>query len=187
MKIILTLLFLTLGTICYAQTEPTDSIPTQVEQVPCPEIPTDLPEFVVIYGDTVGVLVTISQLQRMDSNEDLLTLLLKMDDMNVEAEHYYINIINNMDEKLTVSSLKINNLTKQLQTQESRLTNLKEQVANSEEQHRKTEEQRENDAIIKQTFEDDVKKLKLQRAVSYSSGGLLGVAAIIMTTLYILK
>lgn len=187
MKIILTLLFMTLGTICYAQTEPIDSITTQVEQTPCPEIPTDLPEFVVVYGDTVGVLVSVTQLQRMDSNEDLLALLLQMDDMSVEAEHYYINIVNNMNEKINLYSQKVTNLTEQLKTQENQLTNLKKQVANCEEQQRKTEEQRENDAIIKQTYEEDVKKLKLQRAISYSSGGFFGLVAIITTTLYILK
>jgi hypothetical protein len=189
MKKILIAILLSISTTCFAQEESTPDTTPVLSETPCFELPdtTDLPQFVVVYGDTVGILMTVNQLQRLDSDAELLRLFKQLDTLNSEAEYFYINIINNMEDKITLSQNKIMELMKLNGKQESMVETLKDKLKNTKKKLELTEEQRENDAIIIKTFEEDINKLKLKNILSFSSTGLLGAGLITVTVLYILK
>jgi hypothetical protein len=189
MKKILIATLLSISSICFAQEENILETSPSLTTTPCVELPntSDLPQFVVVLGDTVGILVTVNQLQKMESDVELLGLFKQLDTLNSEAEYFYINIINNMEDKITLSQNKISELMKVTGKQESMVETLKEKLKNAEMRLKLTEEQRENDAIAIKTFEDDINNLKLKNILSYSSSGLLGAGLIAITVLYILK
>ena len=189
MKKILIAILLSISTTCFDQEDNVPDTTHTLTETPCFELPdtTDLPQFVVVFGDTVGILMTVNQLQRLDSDAELLRLFKQLDTLNSEAEYFYINIINNMEDKITLSQNKIMELMKLNGKQESMVETLKDKLKNTKKKLELTEEQRENDAIIIKTFEEDINKLKLKNILSFSSTGLLGAGLITVTVLYILK
>lgn len=140
----------------------------------------NLPQYLIWSVDTIGVVLTIEQLQKLDNQTDLVNLLevmsIKCDDVNSK----YVMVINNLEQKIAIQEIKIDNLEEQNIIRDDVILNLKNQVQNREESIAFCDQQRTNDSEIIAGLKRDLRKLKIKNAVGWMTTGVGVTTAIIL-------
>jgi hypothetical protein len=80
------------------------------------------PEYYVIDGDTVGITLSIEQVQNIDSDLEMLKLFKVLDDQNQDVDQFYIDVINNQNEKMSVLQTTLSKIRESSSTQEDMIT-----------------------------------------------------------------
>jgi len=143
----------------------------------------DLPQYYIQNGDTIGILLTVEQVQKLDNNTELLTLFEKLSIKCDSLDAYYVKVINNMNDKIGLLDVKIGNITEQNKKQDDIITKLKEQILIKESQLGLCEKQRSNDSTIIKDLKKDLRKSKFKNILGWSA---MGVLSTIIITLGIL-
>ena len=143
----------------------------------------DLPQYYIQNGDTIGILLTVEQVQKLDNNTELLTLFEKLSIKCDSLDTYYVKVINNMNDKIGLLDVKIGNITEQNKKQDDIITKLKEQILIKESQLGLCEKQRSNDSTIIKDLKKDLRKSKFKNILGWSA---MGVLSTIIITLGIL-
>ena len=89
-----------------------------------------LPSYYVVGGDTLGVILTIEQAQKLDNDEELLELL---EDMKISCDStikHYIIVVNKYERKVATLELKTKNLEEIKEGQKKMIDNLNQQILN---------------------------------------------------------
>lgn len=141
----------------------------------------NLPQYLIWSGDTIGVVLTIDQLQKLDNQTDLVNLLevmsIKCDDVNSK----YVMVINRLEQKIAIQEIKIENLEEQNIIRDDIILNLKKQVQNREESIAFCDQQRTNDSQIINGLRDDLRKLKIKNMVGWMTTGVGMATAIVLS------
>jgi TolA-binding protein len=92
---------------------------------------TDIPEFpqyYIVNGDTLGIIISLEQAQKIDNDYDMLDLLRNYKVAVDKLDSAYIFVIDNMKQQVAVLNLKISQLEGIIKLKDSQIDNLKEQI-----------------------------------------------------------
>ncbi len=141
------------------------------------------PEYYVIDGDTVGIILSIEQVQNIDSDLEMLKLFKVLDDQTQDVDQFYIDVINNQNEKMSVLQTTLEKIRESTTTQEDMISTLKNQLTIRTAQYESSEEQIFNDGVIIEGLKKDVRKQRIQKIGAIAGGGAAGVGAIVLMIL----
>ena len=140
----------------------------------------DLPQYFVQNGDTIGILLTVDQVQKLDNNSELLGLFEKLSIKCDSLDTYYIGVINIMNDKIAILNLKISKQDEAMEKQDDIIKDVKAQLANALLRIDLCEQQRSNDSIIIKGLKQDLTKLKVKNIVGWSTTGVTAAVLIFL-------
>jgi hypothetical protein len=143
-------------------------------------VKSDLPQYYVQNGDTIGILMTIEQVQKLDNNSELLGLFEKLSIKCDSLDTYYVGVINNMNDKITILNFKVRKQDEAMKKQDDMVNDLKTQVANALFRLNLCEQQRSNDSLIIKGLKQDLSKSKVKNVVGWSTTGISAAVAIFL-------
>jgi uncharacterized coiled-coil protein SlyX len=152
MKKIFTLILATLLSFgAYSQTDTIVKDTTKHEMVSIKDsIINSLPSYYVVNGDTVGIILTIEQAQKLDNDEELLDLLEEMKISCDSTIKHYIIVVNKYERKVATLEIKAKKLEEVRDGQKKMIDNLNQQILNYQTDLKKAEDQLKlKDEIIK--------------------------------------
>lgn len=140
----------------------------------------DLPQYYVQNGDTIGIILSVEQVQKLDNDVELLYMFEMLSIKCDSLDKHYVKVINDMNDVITLKEVSIKNLTTQNATFSSEVDKLKSAIKIKESQLKICEEQRVNDSIAIAMLKQDLKKSKIKNLVSWSSTGFVSAIAIFL-------
>ena len=178
MRIIFLILSLFITINVFSQEIDTISTETNTESVVFNK--ENLPQYFIQNGDTIGVILTVKQLQILDNNTDLLELFEKKGLKCDSLDSYYVAVIDEQDRKIHIQEVKIENLNQQLDNQKSQINNLKQQVASKILELDLATQQLDNKDEIIEGLKKDLNKANTQKIIGWSATGVAATAAIVL-------
>jgi predicted RNase H-like nuclease (RuvC/YqgF family) len=144
---------------------------------------TELPRYLIENGDTIGVIISVEQAQKLDNNSELLELFkkLRIDCDNLDT--HYIQVINSLNEQVALLKVNVSELEGQSSTLSSWNESLKEQLKNSEKSNKLCNEELENKDQEIKILKNELRRQKIKKVVSVAGN----VALIVVTTILIIK
>lgn len=143
----------------------------------------DFPKYYVVENDTVGIILTVEQVQKLDNDVELLELFKKLQLNCDNLTVHYVQIINNLEEKVALMEVTMNLSELKGKEKDDLVKNLKEQLKNCETNKQLC------DTIIKnkdkeiKVLKREIVKQKLRKTFS-----LIGnVALIVVMSIIIIK
>jgi hypothetical protein len=139
----------------------------------------NLPKYHIVNGDTIGIILSTEQVQKLDNNTELMYIYERMILDAQTLDFYYIEVIKDMSQKIDLLSLKILNSDSIINQQELAIDILQKMVDNREIDSKLCNKQRENDALIIKKLEKKIRNDKWKKFVSWGVGGLATAGIII--------
>ncbi len=178
MKSILTLLFsiILLSTASSQYSVNIDSFGTQ-----------ELPTWFIYKGDTVGLVFSVAQVQKIDSDLELLSWLEKKGftcDSTIAA---YIKVIDEYGKQVTIFKTNISELSAQIVDKDTQIANLKKQVNNYKKDLDLANTEITNFKKVVDNNNRRITNLKIQRNLSIGGGAILTAAATLITYFILIK
>ncbi len=169
----------------------TDNLVESLVDTDCVEIDTNLidnyvftpPEYYVIDGDTVGITLTIEQVQHINSELEMLKLFKVLDSQTQDVDQFYIDVINNQNEKMSVLQTTLTKIRESGTKQDDIIIKLKRQLKIRTAQYESSGEQISNDEIIIEGLKKDVTKQKAQKIGAFIGAGTGGAGVIVLLIL----
>jgi len=141
----------------------------------------DLPQYFIQNGDTLGIILTVEQVQKLDNDVELLNMFELLSIKCDSLDKHYVKVINDLNDVIVLKDVSITNLTKQTKTFTSEVEKLKSAVAIKESQLKLCEEQRVNDSTAIALLKKDLRKAKVKNIISWSSTGVVSGIVIFLT------
>lgn len=140
---------------------------------------TTYPAYYVKDGDTVGVVFTIEQAQKIDNDLELLKMLKIMRSNFDKTEASYISVIDNYGKQVALLDIKITAMDTIISTQKSMINNLNLQIDNYKKDQTLAKSQSDlKDEIIKNQ-KKQIRKQKVQKVVGFGAG-IIGIILVIL-------
>jgi predicted RNase H-like nuclease (RuvC/YqgF family) len=140
----------------------------------------DLPQYFIEGGDTIGILLSIEQVQKLDNNSELLDLFkqLQIDCDNIETS--YAGVINKCNEKIALLELNLSDFRNQSIEKDDLISNLKTQLSNSESNKSLCDVQivKKNEEIS--ILKSDLRKEKFKKWISTGGNVILAAASVFL-------
>lgn len=146
----------------------------------------ELPTWFIYKGDTVGLVFSVEQVQKIDSDLELLSWLEKKGftcDSTISA---YIRVVDEMGRQITIFKTSIEELNGKISDKDKQINNLKIQVANQQKQIDLANEQLADYQKVTENNNRRISNLKLQRNL-WIGGGVLTTITATLVTFLILK
>jgi predicted RNase H-like nuclease (RuvC/YqgF family) len=143
----------------------------------------EYPKPYVVDGDTIGAILTIDQLNKIDKDDQLLKMYKDLLSSYEETDDFCISIVDDYEEQITSYEVKVGELKKNLKDKDIVISKLREKVALYEENEGSYEEKLNNkDEIINEKDEviDGMKKKMLWGGIG---AGLTVILVIILAIL----
>lgn len=140
----------------------------------------DLPQYFVQNGDTIGILLTVQQVQKLDNNSELLGLFEKLSIKCDSLDTYYIGVINQMNDKIAILNIKLSKQDEAIKKQDDMVKDLKDQLSNAIIRLDLCEQQRSNDSIIIKGLKQDLNKSKWRNVAGWTTSGVVSAVAIFL-------
>ena len=132
----------------------------------------NLPTYYIQNNDTIGVIVSIEQLQKLDYDVELLTLL-EQKGINCDSTiKKYICVVNDYGKQVALLEAKIVKLDEISKEKDELINNLKLQVVNYQTDLNRAQVQLEYKGQMIKNQDKRIKKLKIQRALTIGGGAL---------------
>jgi hypothetical protein len=144
---------------------------------------TDLPQYLIEGGDTIGIIISVEQAQSLDNDAELLSLFkqLRMDCDNLDS--YYLQVINSLDQKMGLLEIKNKELYNQSVEKMSLIENLNKQIENCEQNKDLCDDQISIKNEEVKTLKGEIRRQKIRKFISIGGNVVLAV----ITTLLIIK
>lgn len=162
-KILLIISFLFLSLNMFAQT---DSI--------------SLPKYYIVNNDTIGIILSIEQCQKLDHNTELLDLYKKMSIDCDNVEKNYIIIVNKLGDKIALLEVDIKNLKSQNDLQHDMIKNLQKQVSDYESKEKLNQQELINKDEIIKGLKKDLRKQKTKTALGFGGTTIATIGLIVL-------
>lgn len=140
----------------------------------------DLPQYYIQNSDTIGIILSVEQVQKLDNDVELLHMFEMLSIKCDSLDKHYVKVINDMNDVITLKEVSIRNLTTQNTTFASEVTKLKSAIRIKEKQLNICEEQRVNDSTAIAMLKQDLNKSKLNNVISWGSTGFVSALAIFL-------
>lgn len=180
MKEILIILIILLSPISLFSQEAADSLDIETYTESIVYNKENLPQYFTQNGDTIGILLTVKQVQELDNQTDLLNLYKKMDFNCDSLNTYYLGVIDEQDNKIHIQEVQISNLKSQISNQNIMINNLKKQVANKILELDLATQQLDNKDEIIDGLKKDLKKANTQKIIGWSATGITAAAVVVL-------
>jgi len=139
----------------------------------------DLPMFLTSSaGDTIGIILTVEQVQNLDHKAEIGELLEKALIECDQLDVFYIQVINGLENQVVIYEEKISNLTDQETKRSAMIKKLQTGLAQKESQLDISNDQLFNNEIIISNLEKDLKKQKMKTIVGSTTGGIIGAIGV---------
>jgi hypothetical protein len=144
---------------------------------------TELPQYLIEGGDTIGIIISVEQAQALDNDAELLALFkqLRMDCDNLDS--YYLQVINSLDQKMGLLEIKNKELYNQSVEKVSLIENLNKQIENCEQNKDLCDDQISIKNEEVKTLKGEIRRQKIRKFISIGGNVVLAV----ITTLLIIK
>ena len=144
---------------------------------------TELPQYLIEGGDTIGIIISVEQAQALDNDAELLALFkqLRMDCDNLDS--YYLQVINSLDQKMGLLEIKNKELYNQSVEKMSLIENLNKQIENCEQNKDLCDDQISIKNEEVKTLKGEIRRQKIRKFISIGGNVVLAV----ITTLLIIK
>lgn len=137
------------------------------------------PKYYIQSGDTIGVIISLDQAQKINNDEDMLVLLQKMRLNCDSVSSDYLLVVDKYNKQVALLNLKIMKLNESESTQIDMINNLKKQIIDYQISEKLSETQLQDSEKEIKIKDNIIKSLKFKRDVSYGVGG-----AVILTFVY---
>lgn len=131
----------------------------------------DPPEFYVIDGDTVGVIITVEQAQKIDSDLEMLKLFKQLDNQVQQVDEFYISVINSQNDKISILETTISKLRLASVNQDEMIKTLKDKIEKRKKDIELANQQIFNDQVIIQGLKEDLSKEKTKKIIGTATTG----------------
>lgn len=145
----------------------------------------DLPMYLLSSeGDTVGIILTVKQVQNLDHTAEVANLLEKALIECDQLDVFYVRVIKDLGNQVTILEKQIVNLSEQSIKSNKIVKTLQEAVSKKERQLDISNDQLFNDEIIIGNLENDLKKQKVKTIAGFTTAGAVAVASIVLGILF---
>ncbi len=144
-------------------------------------ISNELPNWFIHNGDTVGIVFSIEQVQKMDSDLELLYWLEKKGFTCDSTISVYVRVIDDYGKQITILKTTVSELSSQVDDKDSQIKNLKNQVSGVKKELNLANIEIENYKKIVENDNKRIRNLKTQRNLSIAGGAILTTAATLIT------
>lgn len=142
----------------------------------------EYPKPYIVNGDTLGGILTMKQLQKIDKDQQLLEMYRDLLSSYQESDEFCIKIVDEYDNKISVLNIKVEKLQSVIDDKDQIISNLKDKISLYEDNEDHYDKKLNNkDKII----EEKDKIIKEQRNKMIWGGIGAGIAIIIVTILAI--
>lgn len=170
------ILSLFLFTNCFSQfIVNSDSLPTQ-----------ELPTWFIYKGDTIGLVLSVQQVQKIDSDLELLSWLEKKGFTCDSTLAAYVRVVDDLGKQITIFKINVEELNTQIKNKDSQIDNLKQQVNAHKKDLNLANEQITLWEKVNQNNNKRITRLKIQRNL-WIGGGVLATVTATLVTFFILK
>ena len=188
MKKILTSIIILLFSInvSFSQNEEISDQIIQSDTIECEyEIPnSDFPQYVTKNKTTIGVILSIEQLQKIDSDLELLKLFKQLTIESKGIEEYYITIVNDQNSKIIILETTISELKSKSNDKDVIINELRTQLYKYKKLNELSDEQIQNDQIIIEELKSDLTKEKTKKIIGITTSSTIG-AVLLALTIYL--
>ena len=146
----------------------------------------ELPTWFIYKGDTVGLVFSVQQVQKIDSDLELLSWLEKKGFTCDSTITIYIKVVDEMSRQITIFKTNVDELNGKILDKEKQINNLKIQIQNQRDQIDLANKQIIDFVKITENNNIRISNLKSQRNL-WIGGGLLGTATAALITFLIFK
>lgn len=146
----------------------------------------ELPTWFIYKGDTVGLVFSVQQAQKIDSDLELLYWLEKKGFTCDSTISTYIKVVDEMNKQITIFKTTVKELDSKSQDKDIQINNLKNQILNKQNQIDLANKQIDGFGIVTENNNLRISNLKTQRNL-WIGGGFLSTAAAVLVTILILK
>ena len=133
------------------------------------------PRYLVVDNDTIGVVISIEDAQKLDNDGEILKLYKQMMVSYGNMDNGYLIIVDNLQKQIGFLNIKVSEKDGIIADKDVMITDLKNIIANWEKNNILTQEQMDAKDKIVKNLEKDVRKLKWQRGI----GVVVSVVAIV--------
>jgi hypothetical protein len=140
----------------------------------------DLPQYYIQNGDTIGVVLSVEQVQKLDNDVELLRLF---EDLSLDCDNldkHYIKVINELNQVVSIHEVQIKNLKSQNEILNGEIDKLKLAIVIKEKQLDIANKQKTNDSTQIVLLKKDLKKAKVKNFISWGSTGFVSVLAVLL-------
>lgn len=134
------------------------------------------PRAYVVNGDTLGIILSMEQAQRVDSDMELIQMYRELIMSYDELDTTYVGVIRVLDDKIEVLEIKVNEYIELDRKNNSIISNLKLQIDKYEENSDKCDEIISSEIDLRK----ENKKIKKQRLWGGITGGSIIVGLILL-------
>lgn len=135
-------------------------------------------------GDTIGMIITIEQAQKIDNDYELLKMYEDLSFSYEQGDTVYLSVISKLEEQVSVMSISIETLKSVNVDKDSVITKLNDQISLYKNNESEYEKMLINKDLIIDEKDSQIRKHKMQKF--WGSVGS-GIAIIGLTLLLILK
>lgn len=132
------------------------------------------PYYIVVEKDTVGVVFTVEDAQKLDNDGDILKLYEQLAASYDKSGVQYIKIVDKMDKEIGILNLKIDEYKKVVAEKDVVIADLKQIIHNKALSDASYEQQLANDQVIINNLNKQVRKSFWQKV----GGGAVALAVI---------
>lgn len=145
----------------------------------------DLPMFLLtLEGDTIGMILTVAQVQDLDHSVEVGMLLEKALIECDQLDVFYIQVIDGLENQIVIYEKEISNLKSQSGKRDDMIKKLQTGLAKKQSQLDISNDQLMNDEIIISGLEKDLNKQKIKTIAGFGTAGLIGAAVIVLGILF---
>ena len=142
----------------------------------------DYPYYYIKGNDTLGIVISVTQAQKIDNDYTLLNLLKQYKFNSDKLDS--INIVINDDFKNEVAQLKLKsqNLEEQLNLKDSLINNLKDQISKYQSDQNLSNTQLQKSDEIINNYKKENRRLRFKNFLGFSVGGgsLIGIIILLL-------
>lgn len=135
-------------------------------------------------GDTIGMIITIEQAQKIDNDYELLKMYEDLAFSYDQGDTVYLSVISKLEDQVSLMEVNIKTLKSVNGDKDLVISKLNEQISLYKDNESKLEKELENKDLIIDEKDNQIRKHKLQKF--WGSVGS-GIAIIGLTILLILK
>ena len=138
----------------------------------------ELPAYLIANeSDTIGIVFTILDVQKIDKNLELLEYMEKVNSKIDTSQYYYISLVGDLEMKVELQKNKIINLVSQSLIKDRMIDDLKSQLKLSDEKSKNLQDVSDNKDSIIGEKDKEIGKQKTLKFI-YGTLGVIGMVLI---------
>lgn len=141
---------------------------------------TQLPQYFIEGGDTIGIIMSVEQAQMLDNDAELLEIFKKMKLDCDNLDLHYVEVINNLEQKVALLVVQKEDLVRQGIEKNLLIENLNEQLLNCQTECTLRIQQVDIKDQEISILKKEITKQKIKKGFSIAGNAILAVVSLIL-------